>query len=479
VIDTSINPNAVAMARIRRNIGARGYEADEITNALSDLAHKLGWSSPDSVLGSAINAGARVLIKPNWVLHENRGPWGLDPMITHHSVVKAAAEAALTTKASRVVVGDAPIQSCDFDKLLEFGDLKPWAEDLARRDKRFQQIKDFRRTRSELRGGVQVQAENQAAESEFVLFDLGSDSLLESVTTESNDFRVTQYDPERMARTHSRGHHQYLVARDAIEADVVINLPKLKTHKKAGITCALKNLVGINGNKEFLPHHRVGGAAEGGDCYPGRSRIKRSHEALLDLVNSSRSHLARRLLNLPARTLSVLSAIFVDPLGAEGSWSGNDTVWRMCLDLNRILLYGRTDGTLADTPQRKILHVADAGVAGQGDGPLAAEPFNLGVLYAGGDAPLMDLVGAQLLGYDSARLPIVTRAFDSFRWPITRMTADDLRLLRLGPESDWEKLPLPAYYPEGWVDSVDAASLSRHIEGRFWRSWQQTRQQPA
>jgi hypothetical protein len=151
----------------------------------------------------------------------------------------------------------------------------------------------------------------------------------------------------------------------------------------------------------------------------------------------------------------------------------------MCLDLNRILLYGRTDGTLADTPQRKILHVADAGVAGQGDGPLAAEPFNLGVLYAGGDAPLMDLVGAQLLGYDPARLPIVTRAFDSFRWPITRITADDLRLLRLGPESDWEKLPLPAYYPEGWVDSVDAASLSRHIEGRFWRSWQQTRQQPA
>ena len=58
-----------------------------------------------------------------------------------------------------------------------------------------------------------------------------------------------------------------------IDADLVINVPKLKTHKKAGVTGALKNLVGINGNKEFLPHHRKGGAASGGDCYPGRSPI--------------------------------------------------------------------------------------------------------------------------------------------------------------------------------------------------------------
>jgi len=34
----------------------------------------------------------------------------------------------------------------------------------------------------------------------------------------------------------------------------------LKLHRKAGITCALKNLIGINGNKEYLPHHRLGGS---------------------------------------------------------------------------------------------------------------------------------------------------------------------------------------------------------------------------
>ena len=29
----------------------------------------------------------------------------------------------------------------------------------------------------------------------------------------------------------------------------------------------------------------------------------------------------------------------------NGNWSGNDTCWRMALDLNRALLYGNPDGT--------------------------------------------------------------------------------------------------------------------------------------
>lgn len=30
-----------------------------------------------------------------------------------------------------------------------------------------------------------------------------------------------------------------------------------KTHRKADVTIFLRNLVGINANKEFLPHHAV------------------------------------------------------------------------------------------------------------------------------------------------------------------------------------------------------------------------------
>ena len=119
-------------------------------------------------------------------------------------------------------------------------------------------IKDLRRTirrGKSLRG--KVSEECQPMEN-YVLFDLGTDSLLEPISNEQSEFRVTMYNPDLLKRTHSRGTHQYLVARDVIDADVVINLPKLKTHKKAGLTGALKNMVGINGHKEYLPHHRKG-----------------------------------------------------------------------------------------------------------------------------------------------------------------------------------------------------------------------------
>src|SRR5581483_2235578 len=115
---------------------------------------------------------------------------------------------------------------------------------------------------------------------------------------------------------------------EIIDADVVINLPKLKTHKKAGITCALKNLVGINGNKEYLPHHRVGGLESGGDCYPGKSVMKTALEFALDQQNMATSHISGKLWNEVATNLDRVLRYSGDTLGVEGSHSGNDTVWR-------------------------------------------------------------------------------------------------------------------------------------------------------
>jgi hypothetical protein len=118
-----------------------------------------------------------------------------------------------------------------------------------------------------------------------------------------------------------------------------------------------------------------------------------------------------------------------DVIAVEGAWSDNDTVWRTCLDLNRILHYGRPDGTLAETPQRRVLHLADAMVAGQGDGPLAAEPLALGLLLGGGNPTAMDWVGARLLGYDLRRVALTRGAFGHFRWPITAFEPDEVRLI--------------------------------------------------
>ncbi|MGH9838067.1 MAG: DUF362 domain-containing protein [Blastocatellia bacterium] len=440
------------------------YTEEQVAEALDRAAQELNWSEGGrGSFGRMIPRGARVLVKPNFVLHENQGPWGMAPLVTHQSLIRAVVERVLGAEPDWVLVGDAPIQGCDFDQLLRATGLDAWAATLQQSEPKFMGIRDFRRTSCVFVGGVRVAAENLQPADRFVLFDLGADSLLEPITDGRDSFRVTCYDPRLMAGTHAPGRHQYLVAREVMEADVIVNLPKLKTHKKAGLTCALKNLVGINGNKEYLPHHRVGGSLTGGDCYPGGSLVKRGIEYASDQENMAASFAAGRLWHGVAAQFQRLSHLMGDQLGTEGSWSGNDTVWRMSLDLNRILLYGRTDGTMAEEPQRQVLHVVDAGVAGQGDGPLSPRPLPLGLIMAGRNAAAVDWVGAHLLGYDAERVTIVREAFGNFQWPIASFTPSDIVLV-----GDWkagsadrvlreQENYTDVIHPHGWRDAARRA----------------------
>ena len=440
-------------------VEVKSYLEESIVAAVDRLGSDLGWAREGKgAFGDLINPGARVLIKPNWVLDHNQSDGGMEPMITHQSVIKAVVQAALQTEAAEVVVGDAPIQTCDFAALLETTGLGAWSESMSKADSRFKGVKDFRRTIAQYVNGVLVAEENKLPEEEFVLFDLASQSLLEPITDDKDDFRVTCYDPRLMAKTHGKGRHRYLVARDVLEADVVINLPKLKTHKKAGITCALKNLIGINGNKEYLPHHRIGGADLGGDCYPGKSRVKSMLEYAADQQNLTDSGTKGKVWGGVATQLNRVLHLMGDNLGIEGSWSGNDTIWRTGLDLNRVLIYGNTDGSMASSARRRVVHLADAIVAGQGDGPLSPQPLALGLMFAGNNAACVDWFGAQLLGYDPRLLPIVREAFGSYRWPISTSRPEEITI-----SGDWgagkidrvmnKDLP-PVAHPFGWRDAA-------------------------
>ena len=450
---SALSDPRVAIAEVPREEYPQTLEdCKEIDDAVKRIATQLDWSDERSgPFGRLIPPGARVLLKPNFVLHKNQGPWGMDPMVTHQSLIRATVDAALQSEAGEVLVGDAPIQTCDFRELLRATDLDDWAQQVEKTDPRFKGIKDFRRTVAETVNGVRVAQENVLPEEMFVLFDLGSESLLEPVTTEAEDFRVTCYDPRLMAKTHALGRHRYLVAREVMEADVVINLPKLKTHKKAGITCALKNTIGINGNKEYLPHHRIGGSNLGGDCYPGDSKLKRMLEYVADQQNTTDSQLTARFWNVVAENLNRALHVTGDSLGIEGSWDGNDTIWRTALDLNRILLYGKADGTMAAEPQRTVVHLVDAVVAGQGDGPLSPRPLPMGLLFGGNNAGAVDWVGAQLLGYDPPHLSIVREAFGKFSWPLVPFLPEDIEIVGDWSEDAEVKLrDRHAIYPEGW-----------------------------
>ena len=111
-------PDTVALVRATRD----AYTDPEIARrALRELAQTLGWgASADGVspFAELVPSGARVVVKPNWVLHQNRGPWGIEPLVTQSMLIRTVAEALLGTAASQVTVGDAPLQECNFEALL-------------------------------------------------------------------------------------------------------------------------------------------------------------------------------------------------------------------------------------------------------------------------------------------------------------------------------------------------------------------------
>ena len=454
-------PNSVNDPRVSAvKLGAAEYDDDEILRSIIENAKNLGWfDETRGAFGNVIEENSKVVVKPNFVLHANQKTGGMLPLVTNSSIIKAVVNEALKANPAQIIVGDAPLQSCNFEELLKVTKLDTWAEELKSKDARFKGIYDFRRTTCEMIDGVRFADEDVKSLEDYVLYNLGADSMLEPLTDDSNSFRVTNYDPRLMAKTHSPGNHQYLVTRHIIEADTVINLPKLKTHKKAGITNALKNLVGINGNKEYLPHHRIGGADNGGDCYPGNDLIKRGWEFISDRQNMTDSPAKGKVLATVGLQLERAMRLKGDEIGVEGAWSGNETVPRMCLDLNRILNYGKPNAEMAETVQRRVLHIVDAVIAGQGDGPLSSDALEMKMILAGANASALDWVGAFLLGYDAKKIPLTQNSFDEFRWRIADFQPDDIELI-----GDWKNnltaenllefaVEQDVDYPIGWRDA--------------------------
>jgi hypothetical protein len=113
----------------------------------------------------------------------------------------------------------------------------------------------------------------------------------------------------------------------------------------------------------------------------------------------------------------------------EGSWEGNDTIWRTVLDLNQILFYADRDGVLHDRPQRRYLALVDGIIAGEGEGPLASTPRAAGLLVGGTDPVLVDVACARAMGYRIDRIPMIHRA-------LARPLLDSSDLRRIEPILD-------------------------------------------
>jgi hypothetical protein len=253
----------------------------------------------------------------------------------------------------------------------------------------------------------------------MVQVDFGSESLLGKLKNPmSARFRVSDYDPRRTEECHANGRHIYLVHREIMGADVVFNLPKLKTHEKVGITCGLKGFVGTIAQKDCLAHHRFGSPAENGDEFPSHSAMRTIFSKLHDHVNmrfgnSPTTDLLRVIDRNARRLIRIKGGV------TFGGWYGNDTAWRMTLDIARLLLYANSKGVMCNNRQRKHLVMVDGIVGGEKEGPLSPSPFDSGLLLFSDDVALGDWASCMAMGFDPLKIPLVREAFRVRPFPVS------------------------------------------------------------
>lgn len=380
-------------------------------------------------LGEYIKPRQTVFLLCNFVYHRRPQESEEDffAKCTHASVVRAMCDYAL--KANRglapVYFGNSPLQSCNWAKVLHDTGADRLEEFYRLRGKQVQ-ARDLRKYVAERTAVGTYANEEQRDASDIVGVDLGTNSLLDELVGDTaSPFRITDYPTDRIGTCHGQGKHVYLINKAVIDSDVIVSIPKLKTHEKVGITCHLKGFVGTIGLKDCLAHHRFGDPARGGDEYPSRWKLQVRTSRFHDFVNDSTSRPYGPLL----RALDVLirRAYRVAGVTQAGAWEGNDTAWRMSLDIVRAVLHARRDGTLAEAPQRKLVGLIDGVVAGEGQGPLAPSPVRAGVLVWSDDLVSGDLAAIRLMGFAEQKIKLVTESFGLRTLRVSGLTKQESR----------------------------------------------------
>jgi uncharacterized protein (DUF362 family) len=481
-------PQHVFVLKTGRNsygslLGQDRFPEGEALNELVRLSHSRG-SDPFT---ATIKPGDHVVIKPNLVRNWHPDGRDLYSVITHPTVIRATVDQVYRALRGegRITIADAPMGDADFDALLDVTGL-PQIADYYRHKYGFEiEIRDLRKFRYRIQtnaGGYKHEVASllPGDPDGYCLVDLGPESAYHGLAgidlLEGTDVARRR---ETIA-SHSNNVNQYLISRTILNADVLVSVPKLKTHSKVGITINCKGMVGINGDKNYLPHFRWGSTHAGGDQHPagefdrvaeGRMRLGR---LVGDTLLSRRGRGARAALwtvrSVTGFAAKKLNFVPLDPQLVNGDWLGNDTCWRMASDLVRIALFADRQGRMATTPQRRFLSVVDGIVAGERAGPLRPFPKPCGVLILGTHPVAVDLACARLMDFDYERIgylrDLCTGRSSTFSSGLGPIDPSDVEIVShpgdwSGRVSDWSQQML-AFVPSdrwsGYLERVPDAA---------------------
>lgn len=377
-------------------------------------------------LGEIISPGEKVLLKPNFVFHQsNLSNGDLFSVIVHGSVLRVVIDyvyIALKGK-GEITIADAPLQSAKFEKILELTGMAEIANYYLQQKGFPIKIIDLRKEYAMTNDdGIIIKRIPLIGDPRgCIAINLGDKSKFYPIINEYKRFKVDDYKENELVKHHNKKVNEYLVSKSILESDVIINIPKLKTHKKAGVSLCLKNIIGINVDKRWLPHHKKAGLFYKGDEFFNIRLADKIRFRILEFLKTTPSffrkgvmksgRIIKNLMNLLNNKDINQSCEESKFLISEGSWYGNDTIWRTILDINNILFYADKEGNIKLKRQRKFLCIVDGIIAGEEEGPLSPMPKQCGILIGGFEPVLIDMVSSRLMGFNFHNIPHIENAF--------------------------------------------------------------------
>lgn len=359
-------------------INVDNYRIDAVKSALlGGLQNFFNVSSDDPFgEGGLIKPGDSVFIKPNWVASRWRASCphedSLYCVITHPSVIEAVVDYVATALKGygEIILGDNPSIDADFEELMNTTKIRK----LEKKYSGLLKIKDLRPlVCDDLKnyGKKNLMVRQCGDDKGTVKVNLGKDSLLYGINSEL--FRGVFDEREETVLSHTGDNQLYTYSKSLYSADVYISIPKLKTHQKVGVTLNLKGLVGTISNKNQLVHWQVGYPEIGGDEYPDKQ-----------------SYLASKTAKVTHR----------------GAWYGNDTIWRMVVDLYLGM----------KKKSRKYFSIVDGIMGGEGQGPFCPTSKHSNCLIIGDDLFAVDCVATRYMGLNPLKIKylnyLLERQFD-------------------------------------------------------------------
>jgi uncharacterized protein (DUF362 family) len=293
-------------------VSSKGYE-EKNNHAIENAIELIGG------IERFVRADDVVLIKPNLVNTYD----GKSGNVTHFSLIRPIVKACFRAGARKIFVGEGT------------GDIDTLATIITSGMKK---IIDQLRSAGIPVEFIDLNCDRNPTTTEFETVNLGKDALL----------------PD----------HIYRISNTLMTSDVIISVPKLKTHPLTGITVALKNVIGVAPGEYYgFPKQRKGALPHGDPDNPLK----------------------------------------------------NDMIWRVILDLNRIAL-----GRYPDSPkERRYLAIVDGVVAGIYDSALNLgdqyylpvwKPHKIGTIIAGSDPVAVDTISARIMGYLPEKIPTINHA---------------------------------------------------------------------